>query len=323
MKGTGWKIAGRIIVWGLFLIPALSFAQEFPTKPVTLRSTFGAGTIPDVAYRVLLNRVEKALGQPFVVINDTTGGGMIAMNTIAKEKPDGHNLLLGTTTTFVWTPQFRKANFKYQDFVQVMQFGKGVVGMAVRADAPYKTLKELIEYSKKNPGKISYSATAKGHPKQVGPEIVAKQSGVDWNFIPYDADNLALTALLGGHVDICSSGTSWIPYVQQGKVRLLATYTDTRMKTFPEIPTLRELGYNFIDPAVYVIAAPKGTPASTVKKLDDALHKAMGDPEFLSLMAKGELEVIYRNSADLNKYVEQLYDSISKMIVDFKLPKEQ
>jgi tripartite-type tricarboxylate transporter receptor subunit TctC len=307
----------------LTLIPALLAAQEFPTKPITVRSSFGPGTPFDVAFRILANRAEKTLGQPFVIINDTTGGGMIAMNTIAKEKPDGHNLFLGTTTTFVWTPQFRKVNVKYQDYTQIMQFGSGLVGLVVRADAPYKTLKELAEHAKKNPGKLSYGATAKSMPKQVGPEVIAKQDGFDWSFIPFDADNLSLAALLGGHVDACSAGTVWIPYVKQGKLRLLATYMEHRSKTFPEVPTLMELGYNFIDPAVYNLAGPKGLPPSVIKKLDGALHKAMEDPEFIQIMAKGEMSITYRNSADLTKLVEQLYGSIGKMIVDFKLPIQQ
>ena len=325
MKGKGWKMGRRIFLCGLIFlfIPALSTAQEFPTKPITIRSTFGPGTPFDVAFRVLANRAEKALGQPIVLINDTTGGGMIAMNTIAKEKPDGHNLLLGTTTTFVWTPQFRKVNIKYQDFDQIMQFGKGIVGLVVRTDTPYKTLKDLVEYGKKNSGKLSYSATAKSMPKQVGPEVIAKQEGFEWTFVPFDADNLSLAALLGGHVDACSAGTAWIPFIQQGKLRLLATYMENRSKTFPQVPTLLELGFNFVDPAVYNLAGPKGIPLSTIKKLDQAFHKAMDDPEFIQIMARGEIEIIYRDSAELTKLVEQLYVSIGKMIRDFKLPIEK
>jgi tripartite-type tricarboxylate transporter receptor subunit TctC len=323
MKRKTGRMMFLLCVLTFVFIPALLTAQEFPTKPITVRSTFGAGTPFDVAFRVLTNRAEKSLGQPFIIINDTTGGGMIAMNTIAKEKPDGHNLLLGTTTTFVWVPQFRKVNIKYQDFTQIMQFGRGLVGLVVRTDAPYKTLKELVEYAKKNPGKLSYSATAKSTPKQVGPEVIAKQEGFDWTFIPYDADNLSLAALLGGHVDACSAGTGWIPYIQQGKLRLLATYMESRSKTFPEVPTLKELGYNFIDPAVYNLAGPKGLPPHVIKKLDEAFHKAMEDPEFIQIMAKAEMTIAYRNSADLTKVVEQLYVSIGKMIVDFKLPKQE
>jgi tripartite-type tricarboxylate transporter receptor subunit TctC len=325
MKDNGWKMGTRFLLLGLvfLFIPALASAQEFPTKPINVRSTFGPGTPFDIAFRLLASRAEKMLGQPFAVINDTTGGGMIAMNTIAKEKPDGHNLLLGTTTTFVWVPQFRKVNVKYQDYTPIVQFGKGLIGMVVRAEAPYKTLKELVEYTKKNPGKLSYGATAKSTPKQVALEVIAKQEGIDWTFVPFDADNLSLAALLGGHVDICSAGTAWIPFVQQGKVRLLATFMESRSKTFPDVPTAQELGYRFADPAVYLIAGPKGMPPSTVKKLEDAFHKAMEDQEFLQLMKKGEMEVFYRNSADLTKLVDQSFGTVRKMIVDFKLPIEE
>jgi tripartite-type tricarboxylate transporter receptor subunit TctC len=322
MRRKTWRTVVFLCVAMFALIPTFLTAQEFPTKPITVRSTFGAGTPFDVAFRLLASRVEKSLGQPFVIINDTTGGGMIAMNTIAKEKPDGYNLLLGTTTTFIWVPQFRTVNIKYQDYTQIMQFGSGLTGLVVRADAPYKTLKELVAYAKKNPGKLSYGATAQSTPKQVGPEVIQKQDGFDWSFVPYDADNLSLAALMGGHIDACSAATAFIPYVQQGRLRLLATYMENRSKTFPDVPTLKELGYNFLDPAVYNIAGPKGLPPATIKKLDEAFHKAMGDPEFVQIMAKGEMPILYRNSADLTKFVEQSYVSIGKMIVDYKLPKE-
>jgi tripartite-type tricarboxylate transporter receptor subunit TctC len=98
---------------------------------------------------------------------------------------------------------------------------------------------------------------------------------------------------------------------------------ESRSKTFPEVPTLMELGYHFVDPAVYNLAGPKGLPPAVIKKLDEALHKAMSDPEFVQIMEKAEMTIAYRNSAELTKVVEQLYVSIGKMIVDFKLPKQE
>ncbi len=321
MKRKRWGMSSRFHLFGLILllVPALSSGQEFPTKPVTITTTFGAGTPIDLANRVLANRVEKMLGQPFIINNNPTGAGMVALSLVAKEKPDGYHLLFGTTTTVVWVPHFRKVNVKHSDFTQIMQFGKPAVGLVVKADAPYKSLKEFVEYAKKNPGKISYSATGKGTPKQVVMDVIAKQEGIQWTFIPYDADNLALTALLGGHVDVCSASPVWIPHVQQGRLRLLATYGENRMKLFPEAPTLKEVGYNFMDPAVYLLAGPKGIPPAIVRKLDESFHKAMDDPEFIQVMKKAEYEIFYRDAADLSKFVERQDLEIGKLRADLKL----
>jgi len=324
MQGKGWNMNKAMFVCSLifFLFPTLCYPQEFPTRQVTITTTFGAGTPIDLVNRVLASKVEEMLGQPFMISNNPTGAGMVALNLVAKEKPDGYHLLFGTTTTLVWVPHFRKVNVKYEDFTPIMQFGKPAVGLVVRSDAPYKTLREFVEYAKKNPGKISYSGTGKGTPKQVVMDFIANQEGIQWTFIPYDADNLALAALLGGHVDVCSASPVWIPHVQQGRVRLLATYGENRMKTFPEIPTLREQGYNFMDPAIYLLAGPKGIAPAIVRKLDQAFHKAMDDPEFIQVMKKAEFEVVYRDSEDLKRFIEKQHLDIGKLKADLKLPQE-
>ena len=149
MKEKGRKMGLKLLVLGLLLlfVPVLAFAQDYPTKSVTITTTFGPGTPIDLVNRVLASRVEKILGQPFIINNSPPGGGMVATSKVAKEQPDGYQLLFTTTTTLLWIPQFRKANFSYEDFVPIMQFGIPAVGLVVRSDAPYKTLKELVEYA--------------------------------------------------------------------------------------------------------------------------------------------------------------------------------
>jgi tripartite-type tricarboxylate transporter receptor subunit TctC len=321
MKGKGIMRGIKLLVLGLLLsvVPALAFAQDYPTKSVTITTTFGPGTPIDLANRVLASKVEKTLGQPFIINNNPTGAGMVAVTQVAKENADGYHLLFTTTTTLLWVPQFRKVNVKYEDFDPIMQFGTPAVGLVVRADAPYKTLKELAEYAKKNPGKVSYGATGKGTPKQVVMDAIAKKEGIEWTFIPYDADNLSLAALLGGHIDVCSASPVWISHVQQGRLRLLATYCEDRMKAFPDVPTVKELGYNFMDPAVYLLVGPKGIPPLIVKKLDDTFHKAMDDPEFKKVMGESNYEIVYRGSSDLKRFMEKLYKEIGEMKADLNL----
>jgi tripartite-type tricarboxylate transporter receptor subunit TctC len=203
-----------------------------------------------------------------------------------------------------------------------MHFGAPQTGLVVKADSHWKTLKKLVEYAKKNPGKVSYSSTGIGSPMHLAMEYVAKQEGIQWTHVSYPGSTPALTALMGGHVTAQSGSTEWIPQVRAGEVRLLATHGEKRMKIFPDVPTFRELGYDFINETVFMAAAPKGTPSPIVKKLEEAFHKAMDDPEFIQAMERMEIEITYRNSEDTKKYLEEAYTRLGKMIMELKIPKE-
>lgn len=320
MKRNAWTI---IFLSGLiFLIPALSFSQTYPTKPISILVGFAPGGTMDVSTRVLAGKAEKSLGQPFIITNNGGGGGSVALGIVAKEKADGYSLAGCTSTGLIRIPQFRAVPYRLEDFVPLMHFGAPQTGVVVRSDSPFKTFRELVEYGKKNPGKVTYSSTGVGSPMHLAMEYVGKQEGIQWTHVPYPGSTPALTALLGGHVTAQSGSTEWIPQIKAGAVRLLGTHGEKRMKLFPDVPTFRELGYDFINETVFMVAAPKGMPLAIVKKLEEAFHKAMDDPEFIQTMEKMEIEITYRNSEDTKKYLEEAYARLGKMITELKIPKE-
>jgi len=320
MKRKGWKIISLSGI--LFLIPILSSAQSYPTKPINVLVGFAPGGTMDISTRVLASKAEKFLGQPFIISNNGGGGGSVALGIVAKERPDGYYLAGCTSTGLIRIPQFRPVPYKLEDFIPIMHFGAPQTGLVVKADSPWKTLRELVEYAKKNPGKVTYSSTGVGSPMHLAMEYVAKQEGIQWTHVPYPGSTPALTALMGGHVTAQSGSTEWIPQVKAGEVRLLATHGEKRIKIFPDVPTFRELGYDFINETVFMAAAPKGTPSPIVKKLEEAFHKAMDDPEFIQTMERMEIEITYRNSEDTKKYLEEAYARLGKMIIELKIPKE-
>lgn len=320
MKRKGWEI---IFLSGIiFLIPILSSAQPYPTKPINILVGFAPGGTMDISTRVLSSKAEKFLGQPFLISNNGGGGGSVALGIVAKERSDGYYLAGCTSTGLIRIPQFRPVPYKLEDFVPIMHFGAPQTGVVVKADSPFRTFKDLVEYAKKNPGKVTYSSTGVGSPMHLAMEYVAKQEGIQWTHVPYPGSTPALTALMGGHVTAQSGSTEWIPQIRAGEVRLLATHGEKRMKIFPDVPTFRELGYDFINETVFMVAAPKGTPSPIVKKLEEAFHQAMDDPEFIQLMEKMEIEITYRNSEDTKKYLEEAYARLGKMIIELKIPKE-
>jgi tripartite-type tricarboxylate transporter receptor subunit TctC len=195
--------------------------------------------------------------------------------------------------------------------------------VVVQSSSPWKTFKELVEYAKKNPGKLTYSTTGVGSPMHLAMEYVAKQEGITWTHVPYPGSVPAMTALLGGHVSFQVGAAESVPHIKEGTLRPLALVDEKRVKAFPNVPTLRELGYDIVNESVFLFAVPKGTPQPIVSRLEDAFHRAMSDPEFESVMAKVEFEGSYRNSADTTKYLKDAYERIGQLIRELKIPREE
>jgi tripartite-type tricarboxylate transporter receptor subunit TctC len=308
---------------GLFLmvIPGLSSAQQYPTKPINLTVIFPPGGTLDVSTRILASKAEKVLGQPLVVLNVGGGGGSVALGQVAKKRSDGYDITSCTSTGLIRIPQLRAVPYSHEDFVPIMHFTAVQSGCVVKSDSPFKTFRDLIEYARKNPGKVNYATSGVGSPMHIAMEFVAGKEGIEWTHVPQTGGAPGLTAVLGGHVTAMSDSTEWLPHVKEGSLRLLVTHGERRMKAFPDVPTLRDLGYDFINETVFMIAAPKGTPAPIVKTLDEAFHKAMDDPEFIKTIQNLEFEVAYRNSEDTKKYLEDAYRRFAEMIKKLNLPK--
>jgi tripartite-type tricarboxylate transporter receptor subunit TctC len=321
----GFNIGSAMLLGALFLfmlLPGTSQAQTWPTKPVSILVVFGPGGSSDSMTRVLASKAEKMLGQPISVENNGGGGGTVGLGIIARAKPDGYKLAQCVSIGLIGIPQFRAVTYTLDDFVPIMQYAAGETGLTVRADAPFKTLKEFVDYAKKNPGKVTYSTTAIGSTTHLVMEYIGKKEGITWTHVPFPGFSDCVTALLGGHVTAVSGDTTWIPYVQDGTLRLLGNHGEKRMKIFPNVPTFREQGYDYVNPTTYVIVAPKGTPQPVVKKLEEAFHKAMDDPDFIRVANQLNNPIFYRNSEETTKFLKQQYVEIGKMIRDFNIPTE-
>jgi tripartite-type tricarboxylate transporter receptor subunit TctC len=296
--------------------------QPYPTKPINILIGFSPGGNVDVTTRALVGKTEKFLGQPIIISNNGGGGGSVAAGIVAKQKPDGYYMLGSTTTQHCRIPQYRSVPYTLDDFVPIMQHTTTESGLAVRTDSPFKTLKDLVEYARQNPGKATYSTLGVGSPMHLSMEYIAKQEGITWTHVPYPGNMPAVTAMLGGHVTATSSSTEWKPYVLEGRVRVLVTHGEKRMQSFPNVPTMKELGYDFYNDTTFIIMAPKGTPAPIVKKLEDALHKAQMDPEFRALLTRIDHVPAYRNSEETRRFLEEAYKANGKWIAELKIPKE-
>ncbi len=296
-----------------------SAAEQYPTRPINVLVGFSAGGVVDISSRALTQAAEKSLGQPFIFSYNGGGGGTVALGITAKQKPDGYNLVAATATGLVRIPQYRPVPYKLGDIVPVMSYCVTQSGIAVRSDSPFKTLKDLVEYARKNPGKVTYSTLGAGSPMHLAMVLIAKKEHIEWTHVPFPGSMPSVTALLGGQVTATSSSTEWAPFVKAGKLRLLAIQGEKRLKMFPDVPTMRELGYDFINDTIFLIGAPKGTPDEIIKKLDNALHNAMTDPTFIASLARIEHEPMYRGSEETQKYLKEAWVRYGEMIKDINM----
>lgn len=325
MKKRVLTLGSIVCVLGFLLIsiPGLAGAQQYPTKPVNAIVTFAPGGTLDVSARILAAKAEKFLGQPMIISNVGGGAGSVALGQVAKKAPDGYTITACTSTGIIRIPQLRGVPYEPSDFIPIMHYAAVESGLVVKADSQFKTFKDLIEYARKNPGKVNYATSGAGSPMHMAMEFVADREKIQWVHVPYAGGAPGLAAVLGGHVTAMSDSTEWLPHVQEGSLRLLVTHGEKRMKSFPNVPTLRDLGYDFINETVFMFAAPKGTPTAMINKLDDSLHKGMDDPEFIKTIAAIEFAVAYRNSSDTQKYLDDAYRRFAEMIKKLGIKKEQ
>jgi tripartite-type tricarboxylate transporter receptor subunit TctC len=318
-----FKVVGLFVAVILICFaPMMVGAQDFPTKTINLTVCIATGGTVDLSTRVLASKAEKILGQPIAISNNGGGAGVLAMDALAKAKPDGYTLASCPQTAVAEIPHLRKTPYKLTDFTPIMQFAEPEGGLAVQKEAPFNSFKELIEYARKNPGKVTYTTSGSLTPWHLAMMYVGKQENIQWTAVPVPGGDPNMP-LLGGHVTAFTAASSWKRYIDQGKFKLLVVYSEKRLKEFPNVPTLVELGYNYVVNAHYYISAPAGTPAPVVKKLDEAFKKAMDDPEFVAYMKKADIAPVYKNSADIKKALEEMSKQFEKTIIDLKIPKEQ
>jgi len=304
----------------LMLPGGYSTAAEFPTKPITLIVPYPAGGATDVVIRPLAEAAGKILGQPVLVENKGGGGGAVGVGSIIGKEPDGY-LLSVVVTSLHRAAHINKLAFDtVKDVTPIIRVGGYLYGVLVKPDSKFKTLKDLIEYARANPGEASYMASGIGTGGHIAAAEMASNAGVKFNHLPSKGDQESSAGLLGGHVDFISTTSGWIPLVDAGQLKLLATYGETRVKKYPDVPTVKEDGYKVVHNSPIGIVGPKGMAPERVKTLHDAFHKALSDPAFLNAMGRYEMPVMYQNTADFTTFWADAYVEAGVQVKNFIKP---
>jgi tripartite-type tricarboxylate transporter receptor subunit TctC len=305
------------------LFASLSLAQSFPTRPVTLLVTFPAGGPTDIAGRALAEATSKYLGQPVVVENRPGATGTLGAAALVNARPDGYTVSM-IPITVLRLPHMENVAFDpMKDIRYVMGVSGYVFAFVVRADAPWKSMAELVAAAKASPGKISYGSHGIGGSVHLATEELSVAQGVKLNHIPYKGSADMLTAMLGGHLDVAVDSTGAVPHVAAGKARVLAVLTEKRAPVWPDVPTLVELGYGIVSTSPYGIGVPAATPPAAVKTLHDAFKKGLEDPIHTQTLAKYNQPVWYLSTEDYSKWAREQYEKERRIIDSLGLTKKK
>jgi putative tricarboxylic transport membrane protein len=272
-------------VAGLLAPGLTAWAQEFPTKPIELVLPFGPGGSHDLTARAIVSVAQPYLGQPLVVVLKPGGGGAVGSQYVSRAKPDGHTLLLGGTGPNTIFALVQKAPTGPDQFTPVARINYSPTIFAVRADAPWKSLREVIAFAKQNPGKLNFANTGPWGAADFPMRLIARAGGIEYNNIPFDGGGPATLAVLGGHADgTFSFAPQLMPQLSAGKLRALAVTDTSRVATLPGVPTVREEGIDVTFTMWRAVLAPKGTPQPIVDKLEAAFKRITEDKSFQALV---------------------------------------
>ncbi|MGE4336976.1 MAG: Bug family tripartite tricarboxylate transporter substrate binding protein [Pigmentiphaga sp.] len=272
-------IAASAVLACAWSIPAQ--AQSFPQKPVKITQGFAAGGNADTIARLVGAEMSKTLGQPIIVEAQSGAGGTIASGAVARANPDGYNLLLATGGHAVAGAIYNDPGYRAaDDYQMVSTITYFPFLIAVREDSPYRSLSELLDVARKDPGGISYGTAGIDTTHHLAVELLTKMANVDMLHVPYRGDAASVTALLGGEIPfVIAPPTAVMPNIQGGKLRALAATGPKRWSGMPELPTVAEQGVTGYDVTSWAgLMAPAGTPRQAIDPLNAAVLKALEVP---------------------------------------------
>lgn len=296
--------------------PAVA-ADSYPSQPITLVNPYAAGGPADVLGRALARELEKQLGKTIIVENKAGGGAAIGANFVARAKPDGYTLLLGTSAAHVVTPLMQQTPYDgIKDFAFVSIVANQPNMLVVRPTLKVDSVEQLIAMARKEPGRINYASAGPGSSPHLGAELFRERAGVDIVHIPYSGAAPAINDLVGGQVDMAVLNlAASLQFIRSGRLKALAYANGQRSPLLPDVPTLAESGVKGAESASwYSLAAPKGTPPEILQRLNDAVAKINADPEYSKLMQAQGVDLWNMTPAEATAFVEKDQAAMRKLV---------
>jgi tripartite-type tricarboxylate transporter receptor subunit TctC len=292
----------------LFALSALQAQSAFPTKPITMIVPFPPGGLADIVARPVAEAMSRELGQPVVIENKGGAGGGIGMGLAAKAPADGYTVLLALSSYSV-IPEAdallgRAPMYSFTALRPIARFTADPTVLAVRAEAPWKSVKDFVEDAKRRPGAINYGSSGNYGTMHVPMEILAQNADIKLTHVPFTGAAPAVVALLGGQIDAVSSGPATVlQHVKAGKLRVLGHWGSTRLEAMPEVRALKDAGYNAEYAQWSGLFIPAGTPEPVAQRLRAAARTAAGNGKVKEVIGNAGSPVLYQDTPDFEKYV--------------------
>jgi tripartite-type tricarboxylate transporter receptor subunit TctC len=302
-EAIGLMLATAAAAAGMMATPPAR-AQAFPSKPITLVLPFPPGGSFDPILRALCSAASQDLGQPIVLMHKPGAGGVPGTAGLATmNEADGYTIAL-MHNSVIRQPLLMKVSWDpLKDFTYLIGLAELSTGIAVAADAAWKTLDELLADAKARPGMISWGNVGAISVNRIVAERLARAAGTRFNMIPFKGGAEAFTALLGHHLDVYGD-PGFGPMAVSGKVRLLATFTEQRLKRWPQVPTVKELGHDLVIESPIGLVAPKNLDPAIAARLHAAFRKAMDDAEYRRVLEEFDLIPHHRSPQAYRAYAE-------------------
>ena len=303
MQRSGVRIAIALAALAL----AQAAAAQYPSKPVRYIVSFPPGGIADISARVIAPKLAAALGQPVVVEQRVGAGGNIGAEAVARAEPDGHTLLSATPPVAIAQSMYRNLSFNpRRDLAPVALIGDVPNILVVSANSPLKTLREMIEFARRNPGKLNYSSLGAGTSVHLAAEFLKYQAKVFIVHIPYRGAPQAMVGLLGGEVDMMMDALPpSIAQVRAGKTRALAVTSARRAPQLPDVPTVAESGFPGFEVTGWVgISTTAGTPPDTIARLEAEIRKTLADTEVAALLERQGMALRFLGAKDFGAFLD-------------------
>ncbi len=312
-------IIGSILAL-IFSLAVVAAGQEYPSRPITLISQYAAGGGTYVAEKAISEELQKLFKHPVLVESKPGGGGLVAGDYVAKAKPDGY--IMGLFSSPACIPELyssgRKTTYTSQDLIPVVRYYATTGGLISKKEAPWKNLDEFIKYVKANPKKIKWGHSGVGHQFHLYVVSLAKLNKLEMVPVPFRGASPLITAVLGGHIEAgIVSIASVKGHVESGRIQVLAVKHHERISCLPDIPSVKELGYDMGFPPMYkAFFAPKGTPVEVMKKFQDTVKQVLETPSFKEQANRLCIDLYYGSSADVLSNMKTEREVIGPVLKD-------
>jgi len=296
-------------------------ATAFPSQPIRILLGFTAGGVTDVVARALAESAAPIFGQSIIIENKPGAGGVLPAHQLQTATPDGHTL--GIIAHSVFRLPYL-SDIKYdpaEDLEYVIRLTGYTWGLVVPADSPIKTFDDYVAYARQHPGELSYGTVGSLTTQHLTMEQISRMLDIKLNHVPYKGVAESIPAMLGGHIMSIADASSWVPHVKAGKMRLLVVWTEQRVPSFPDAPTLREVGIDMVQTSPWGLAAPKGTPAAVVQRLHDGFRQAMQQKPFQEALANYDMEAQYLDGPAYHQFARESIKKETAILASLNVPR--